>query len=171
MIPLTDNWVRHINVGRRRSAAKYEIGTSGCIDPDLVCRRVIVSITLRNNHAFYSLLVRSEDGDPHREAVRLLKENAGDASIVVTRSLSLYQQGKTAGALALTGSLPDEELKKPHAALYHAIFLTAAGESAKAAGFLSVAQSRRMFPEEKTMLERARLNATKADEEFCALPN
>ena len=123
------------------------------------------SITLRNNHAFYSLLVRSEDGDPHREAERLLKENAGDASIVVTRSLSLYQQGKTAEALALTGSLPDEELKKPQAALYHAIFLTAAGESAKAAGFLSVAQSRKMFPEEKTMLERARLNAAKADEE------
>lgn len=120
------------------------------------------SVTLRNNHAFYSLLVRSEDGDPHREAERLLKENPGDASIVVTRCLSLYQQGKTAEALALTGSLPDEELKKPQAALYHAIFLTAAGESAKAAGFLSVAESRKMFPEEKTMLERAGLTATKA---------
>ena len=120
------------------------------------------SVASRNNHAFYSLLVRSEGGDAHREAERLHQENPDDPVIAVTRALSLYQQGKIADAAALTGSLPAEELKKPQAALYHAIFLTAAGDGAKAAVFLSAAQHRRMFPEEKAMLERARLTATKA---------
>ena len=120
------------------------------------------SAVFRNNFAFFSLLIRSEDGNPHREAERLFTENPGDASIAVTRALSLSQQGKIADAVALTGSIPAAELKKPQIALYHAIFLTAAGESAKAAEFLAVAQDRKMFPEEKTMLERARLGVAKA---------
>lgn len=120
------------------------------------------SIASRNTHAFYSLLVRSEDGDAHREAERLHQENPDDPAIAVTRALSLYQQGKTAEAVALTGSLPADELNKPQPALYHAIFLTAAGDGAKAVGFLSAAQGRKMFPEEKTILERARMTATRA---------
>lgn len=123
------------------------------------------SVALRNSHAFFSLLVRSEVGDAHRAAERLHQENPGDAAIVVTRALSLYQQGKVAEAVELTGSLPAEELEKPQVALYHAIFLTAAGQSAKAAEFLPIAQRRKMFSEEKAMLERARLAVAKAAEE------
>ena len=123
------------------------------------------SAVFRNHFAFYSLLVRSEEGDPHREAERLFNENRGDAGILLTRALSLYQQGKVAEAAALTGSLPAEELQKPQAALYHAIFLTATGGGAKAREFAAVAQGRTMFPEEKTMLERAKQEAAKAAEE------
>jgi hypothetical protein len=123
------------------------------------------SVTFRNHYAFYSLLVRSEEGDPHREAERLFNENRGDASVVLTRGLSLYQQGKAAEAAALTATLPAEKLKDPQASLYHAIFLTAIGEGAKAQEFVTAAQGRKMFPEEKTMLERAKLEAGKAAEE------
>ena len=122
------------------------------------------SAELRNEYAFYSLLAHSKDGDPHGEAEKLFNENPGNAGVAITRALSHYQQGKVADAVALSGSLPAAELKKPKAALYHAIFLTAAGESAKAAEFLAVAQERRMFPEEKTLLERARQSLAQAAE-------
>lgn len=90
------------------------------------------SAELRNEHAFYSLLAHSEDGDPHGEAKKIFTENPGNAGIAITRALSLCQQGKVADAVAISGGLPAAELKKPKAAFYHAISLTAAGESAKA---------------------------------------
>ncbi len=117
------------------------------------------SVAFRNNSAFFSLLIRSSEGDPHREAARLFEENPHDADVAVTRGLSLYQQGKVADALEITSGLPPEDLKKPLVALYHAIFLTAAGEAAKAAEFLPVAQEREMFTEERSLLERAKLAA------------
>ena len=120
------------------------------------------SAVLRNAFAFYSLLARSDSGDPHREAERLFAEHPGDESVLLTRALSLYVQGEPAGAAALTGSLPSEALKRPRTALYHAIFLTAAGESAKASEFVTVAQDWKMLPEEKTLLDRAKTIASKA---------
>jgi hypothetical protein len=120
------------------------------------------SVIFRNDFAFYSLLIRSDNGNPHGEAEKLFTENPGDQSVLLTRALSLYVQGDPAGAAALTGSLPAEALKRPRTALYHAIFLTAAGESAKASEFVTVAQDWKMFPEEKTMLDRAKTIATKA---------
>ena len=86
------------------------------------------SAIVRNRYAFFTLLIRSEAGNPHREAEKLINENPGNAAIAVTRGLSLFQQGRAAEAVAVTGSLPSEELRKPKIALYHAIFLTAAGD-------------------------------------------
>jgi predicted Zn-dependent protease len=123
------------------------------------------SVALRNTYAFFSLLIRSEDGNPHREAEKLFNENPGNATIAVTRGLSLFQKGNFAEAVKLTGGLSLEELQKPQIALYHAIFLTAVGETAKAAESLSVAQGWKMFAEEKTLLENAKRAATKAAEE------
>jgi hypothetical protein len=80
----------------------------------------------------------------------------------VTRGLSLYQQGKFAEALAATASLSADALKQPQVALYHGIFLTAAGDAAKAGEFLAVARDWGMLPEEKALLERARQAAAKA---------
>lgn len=119
------------------------------------------SAAFRNSFAFYALLAHSEDGNPHREAERLFAENPGDSSIVLTRALSLHLLGKSAEAGALTGALPATELMKPRIALYHAIFLTAAGEGAKAAEFLTAAEDWKMFPEEKALLERARVSVAK----------
>lgn len=123
------------------------------------------SVVFRDNYAFFSLLIRSEEGDPHREAERLFKENPANPNVAMTRALSLYQQGKFAEALAVTSGLPPAELKNPQAALYHAIFLIAAGEDAKAAEFLAVAEGRTMFPEEVTLLKMAKLRAGKGEDE------
>jgi hypothetical protein len=123
------------------------------------------SVEFRNNYAFFSLLVRSDDGNPHREAERLFNENPGNAAIAVTRGLSLCLQGKPTDAAGITGSLPPAELAKPQVALYHAIFLTAAGDTAKAAGFIPVAQGWKMFAEEKSLLDRVKLAAAKVAED------
>ncbi len=123
------------------------------------------SAIVRNRYAFFTLLIRSEAGNPHREAEKLFNENPGNAAIAITRGLSLHQQGKHAEAVAVTGSLPSEELQKPQVALYHAIFLTAAG-SDEAAEFLPVAQEWKMFAEERALLERAQLAVTKAADEL-----
>ena len=128
------------------------------------------SVAFLKNYALFSLLIRSEDGNPHREAERLFIENPGNASVAMTWGLSLFQRGKIAEAIAVTGSLPSDALQRPQVALYHAIFLTAAGEGGKAAEFLAVAQDWKMFPEEKTLLDRAKTLATKApgDSEIAA---
>ena len=117
------------------------------------------SVAFRNSHAFYSLLIRSEDGNPHREAERLFGENPGHADIAVTWGLSLYQRGRVAEAAAVTAALPAAALRQPQVALYHAIFLTAVGESAKAAEFLTIAEGWQKYPEEKALLDRARISA------------
>ena len=128
------------------------------------------SVAFRNDSAFYSLLVRSDKGNPHGEAEKLFAENPGDASIALTRALSLFQQGEAAAAAALTGSMPADELKKPRIALYHAIFLTAVGKGANAAEFLVSAQGWKMYPEEKALLDRAKTLAEKTagDSEIAA---
>ncbi len=123
------------------------------------------SVTFRNDYAFFSLLMRSEDSNFHREAERLFHEFPNDVSIARTRSLSLYLQGKIAEALAVTSGLPPEELKHPHTALYHAIFLIASGENEKAAEFLAHAERRTLFAEEITLLKLAKMEAGKAAEE------
>jgi hypothetical protein len=123
------------------------------------------SAVLRNAFAFYSLLARSDSGDPHREAERLFAEHPGDTAIAITRALSLFQQGRTDDALAVTSALPAAELQKPHPAFYQALLFTAKGESEKAASFLAAAGSRKMFVEEKALLERAKLNADKSARE------
>jgi len=120
------------------------------------------STDLRTRFAFFSLLVHSEEGNPDREAEKLFVENPGNGAIAVTRGLSLFQQGKFAEALAVTAGLPPEELQKPDVALYHAIFLTANREADKAAGFFKAAEKRKMFAEEKALLERAKVAAARA---------
>jgi hypothetical protein len=123
------------------------------------------STELRNTYAFYSLLTHSEDGNPHAEAERLFNENPGNAIMAVTRGLSLFQKGAVADAVKVTGSLPSGELHKPQIALYHGIFLTANGETEKAAEFLSAGLGGKMFAEEKTLLENAKRLAKKAGED------
>lgn len=113
----------------------------------------------RNSYAFYSLLLRCEDGNPHREAEQLFKERPNDPGIAITRSLSLHQQGKSADALAVIESLPSEQMDNPQVAFYHALYLTATGENAKAVNCLFQAKAGKILPEEKSLLERAKVAA------------
>ena len=120
------------------------------------------SVVFRNSYSFFSLLVHGEEGNPHQEAERLFKENPGDASITLTRALSLYVQGRAAESVTLMNALKSDELRRPQMALYFGIFLTATGETERAEGYLSLAKSWKMLPEEKALLDRVKLAAAKA---------
>ena len=123
------------------------------------------SVEFRNRSIFFTLLTRTEMGDPHRDAEKLCEENPGNMSIAITRGLSLHQQGRSGEAVAVMEKLGAKELREPQAALYFAIFLTTAGKTARAAEFLPLAGDWRMFPEEKALLDRVKAAAAIAAEE------
>ena len=128
------------------------------------------STVFRNSYAFLSLLAHVDDGNPHREAERLFSENPGNATIALTRALSLCLQGKADEALTVMNGLKAEDLRHPQVAFYFAIVLTATGDTEKAAEFLPLAKSWRLLPEEKALLDRVKLAATKAAAEAAQQP-
>jgi Tfp pilus assembly protein PilF len=121
-------------------------------------------VATRNNYAFLSLLIRTDEGNPHRLAENLHRENPGNALIASTFGLSLYQQGKPEEAAALMSRMKPEELHQPQVALYYAIFLIAAGERDKAEEYLKLSEGSPMLPEEKALLDRVKAAGSKAGE-------
>ncbi len=119
-------------------------------------------IAARNNYAFLSLLTRNADDNPQRIAETLHREHPENALITSTYALSLFQQGRTADAVALTSALKPDALREPQVALYHAIFLLSAGQPEKADDYLKLSAKWPMLPEEKTLLERAKATGVKA---------
>jgi thioredoxin-like negative regulator of GroEL len=119
-------------------------------------------IAARNNYAFLSLLTRNAEGNPHRIAETLHREHPENALVTSTYALSLYQQGKAADAAALMSTLNPEALREPQVALHQAIFLLAIGQAEKADEFLALSAKWQMLPEEKTLLERAKVAGAKA---------
>ena len=119
-------------------------------------------IAARNNYAFLSLLTRNAEGNPHRIAETLHREHPENALVTSTYALSLYQQGKAAEAAALMSTLKPEALREPQVALYQAIFLLSIGQAEKADEFLALSAKWQMLPEEKTLLERAKVAGAKA---------
>ena len=120
-------------------------------------------IAARNNYAFLSLLTRSDEGNPHHIVKSLHDENPENAMIASTYGLSLFQQGKTEEAAAIMSALKPEDLRQPQVALYHAIFLIAAGHPEKAGDYLKLSKDWPMLPEEKALLERVKVASRKQE--------
>ena len=110
----------------------------------------------RNNYAFLSLLIRTDEGHPHRVAENLHREYPENALIASTYGLSLYQQGRAEEAVALMTALKPEDLRQPEVALYHAIFLIAAGHAEQAEEYVKLSAKWPMLPEEKALLDRVK---------------
>ncbi len=114
------------------------------------------SVATRNNYAFLSLLIRSEDGSPQRTAESLHRENPNNPVVASTYGLSLLQQGRAEEAVKVMSIFRTEELRQPQIALYHGMFLAAAGQPEKADEFLKLGASWPMLPEERSLLNRIR---------------
>jgi predicted Zn-dependent protease len=128
----------------------------------MMARMNFQDLAIRNNYIFLSLLTRTEEGNPHRAAEALHKEYPDNAYVTSTYGLSLYQQGKPEEAVAIMGALKPEDLRQPQLALYHGIFLTAAGQRETAEEFLQLAADWPMLPEEKALLHRVKTAAADA---------
>jgi hypothetical protein len=121
-------------------------------------------LAARNNYAFLSLLTRTDEGDPHRVAESLHREKPDNALIASTYALSLFQQGKAEEAVAVMSAQKPEDLRQPQVALYYAIFLLAAGHKEKADEYLKLSADGAMLPEEKALLDRVKIAASKTEE-------
>lgn len=117
----------------------------------------------RNNYAFLSLLTRTNEGNPHRTAESLHREHPENALIASTYALSLHQQGKAEEAVSVMSALKTEDLRQPQVALYYAIFLIAAGHPERAEGYLKLSTDWPMLPEEKALLDRAKVAKSKEE--------
>lgn len=116
---------------------------------------------LRNNYIFLSLLTRTEEGNPQMAAEELYKEHPGNAIIASTYALALYQKGMPEKSVAIMGALKPEELREPQIAIYYGIFLTAVGQVGKAEEFLQLGGKWPLLPEEKALLARVKVSASK----------
>ena len=115
------------------------------------------SIMHRNNLAFLGLLRREGEGGTYDEMAAQLYEEAPNNSVVAsTHALSLYQQGKLQEALSVMNLLKPGELRRPQVALYHGIFLAAAGQREKAGEFLTIGAGGPLLPEEQSLLAQAK---------------
>lgn len=116
------------------------------------------SIEARNNYACLALLTRSTEGGVHEIAEALYKEAPNEPDVVATYALSLYQRENLAEAINAMQTLKPEQLRYHGAARYHGIFLMAAGRGAEAEEYIALGEEGLVFPEEKALLEQARVS-------------
>ena len=108
-----------------------------------------------NNFAQLSLLLNLETSRAHEIAQRLYERDPKNPVVASTYAYSLYVKGKPQKAVEVMNTLSAEELHKPGTAAYYGIFLAAAGEKDKAAEFLQLGETARLFPEEKALVAKA----------------
>jgi hypothetical protein len=109
----------------------------------------------QNNLAATSLLLKVNLADAHALARELHAGHADDGIIATTYAYSLLMQGRTNEGLAALEKLKPETLQQPPVALYYGLLLSAAGQPAKAARYLALAQEAPLLPEEKALLAQA----------------
>jgi hypothetical protein len=79
-----------------------------------------------------------------------------DVNCAVTYAFSLHRLGRNAEALAVIQSLPPERLHDAHAAVYVALVLVEGNEPEKAKDYTKAAETGKLYPEEKKLLEEAK---------------
>jgi hypothetical protein len=79
-----------------------------------------------------------------------------DANCAVTYAFSLYRLGRNAEALAIVRSLPSDQLHDPHAAVYVALVLVEGSELQAAKDYIDAAETGKLYPEEKKLIEEAK---------------
>ena len=108
----------------------------------------------RRNSIVLALLTGQETDAPKRQAEAFYQANVGDPDAVVAYGLSLYLQNRADEAVKLTTALSPEQLREPHAALYHGIFLASGETPARALDYLRIGARAPILPEERTLLEK-----------------
>ena len=78
-----------------------------------------------------------------------------ELNCAVTYAFSLYRFGRNADALAIIQSLPADQLRDPHAAVYAALLLADASQIDAARNYVAAADDE-IYPEEKKALDEAK---------------
>ncbi len=111
------------------------------------------NVAARNNFISLSLLTNRQADSPHHLAEALAKEHPSNPDAAATYGFSLYQQGKPEAAVSVIEALTEAQISQPSIAIYHAIFLAAAGEADRAEKSFEVGRKALLLPEQKALTE------------------
>ncbi len=111
----------------------------------------------KNNLASIALLLSAEEHKPHELAREVYEKQKNNPAYASTYAYSLHLQKKTAEALQVMDQLKPEQLDQPSMAGYYGLMLAASGDKAKAKRYMELAAKGRLLPEERELIERAKL--------------
>jgi predicted Zn-dependent protease len=112
---------------------------------------------VRNNIAFYSLLLNVGASQAWQNAEALYAKYPADPAIVSTYALSLLLRNRAAEALACLEKLPEAARQSAQIAPYYALALAGTGDSKRATEVLSRNRREPLLPEEEALLKKAQL--------------
>jgi len=112
---------------------------------------------VRNNLAFYSLLLRGSTTSANQIAGELFAKHPTDPAIVSTYALSMLLRDRPSEALAALERLPVSVRESGAIAPYYALALTKTGNAQRANEALSHAHREQLLPEEEALLKQAKL--------------
>jgi predicted Zn-dependent protease len=92
----------------------------------------------------------------HQLAKEAYDRAPNDVNCAITYAFSLDRLGKNAEALAIIQSLPPDQLRDPHAAVYVALVLVGANQLDGPKDYITAAENGRLFPEEMKFLDEAK---------------
>ena len=92
----------------------------------------------------------------HQLAKEAYDRAPNDINCAVTYSFSLHRLGRNTEALGIIQRLPPDELYDPHTAVYAALVLVEAGQLDAAKEDIAAAETGKLYPEEKKLLEEAK---------------
>lgn len=92
----------------------------------------------------------------HQLAKEAYDRDPTEVNCAVTYAFSLSRLGKNAEGLAIIESLPPEQLRDPHAAVYVALLLAEGGQAEAASDYVAATNDARIYPEEEKLLDEAK---------------
>jgi hypothetical protein len=92
----------------------------------------------------------------HQLAKEAYDRAPNDINCAVTYSFSLHRLGRNTEALGIIQRLPPDELYDPHTAVYAALVLVEAGQLDAVKEDIAAAETGKLYPEEKKLLEEAK---------------
>ena len=110
---------------------------------------------LKNNLACLLMLQKSDIDKAYRLAKEAFETSPNDPFFISTYSYSLLLQGKSDEALKLLGNMNPEYLKNPSIAAYYGVIQAETGHKTLARACLSFAETGKLLPEEKQMIQLA----------------
>ena len=92
----------------------------------------------------------------HQLAKEAYDHSPNEISCALTYAFSLHRLDRNAEALAIIQSLPADQLRDPHAAIYVALVLVDTGQVDQAKDYLASVKNGKVYPEEEKLLEEVK---------------
>jgi thioredoxin-like negative regulator of GroEL len=112
---------------------------------------------VRNNLAQISLLLNLNADRANRLAREVYEGEPKNPDYAATYAFSLYLQGNMKRALQVLAGFSEVQLERPQIAAYYGVMLARNGDFSRASKFLDLSEKANLLPEEKKLVEKAKL--------------